>query len=770
MADTEHTLAIITEVQDRASQELDKIGQKGSEAGEKAERSLDEAAKAADRLGKEAMESGNQAAAGMEKISQSAKKAAADVDKVSQEAEENKLALTELGPAGGKAMGIVGAAAGSAGAGIGAATAAASGMEAAFIGMGASLVGAFASGGPVGLAVAGLTTSIGFLIGSAVKLDEEFQAFSDNVKADLEAVTAETKGLIDEVERLINIRRALELGRDPTAADLELSRAQELRAMEERRMKIQVERNKAASIALNLARDEVSNLRQLVAGGDEFALTQEKAAEAIETFNDRTLSAQTRVVALANAYELAGESFNEDALAALDTLGAAEGRLASALEGIEQKRRAFREEDRARELEAEAALQERLRALQDQIDLLEAADEVEALRLQRAIEMRGLTEEEKRLKQDIFDLTDRSAEISANEAERERLSLIAEQFDQRVAMLQMTTEEKQALAELEEIDRVRVDLGHEAAQILEEALARAKEIREEEAASAKERADALAAEKRARDEQKRAAETRLRTTQDVRAEQHRLRLEIEGGVEAIKEYNREQERAKLLAAGVSAEEIEKLFALRDQLEAKKELEEFERKIREEAEKAAEAEKQKAAAAKDSAASAGAEARARGGGRESDARKARRQGRLFGVTFGGGLGTDILREAARAAQDAPVTQGEQAKRARATVKPAVQEAAEEAQAAGEAGTESASALAEKLTEAADVLATLKDIFGKSDEAGEKHKEAVESNVDKMAQIVADSTVATNAKIAALEQIVKNLERIVEQANASSGVGP
>ena len=161
MADSKHTLEIVSKLKDEASGKLKAMGVAGEKAGKRTQTALKGVQVEADKSGK---------------------------------------SMLDAGQAGSKAAGIAGAGFASLSAGMAAGAATAENMEASMVSVGAAVGAAFAAGGPVGAGLALAATGMGLLIGKSKEGAKEAKALGESfVKMSAEAVAA-----IDGIDTRLN--------------------------------------------------------------------------------------------------------------------------------------------------------------------------------------------------------------------------------------------------------------------------------------------------------------------------------------------------------------------------------------------------------------------------------------------------------------------------------------------------------------------------------------------------------------------------------------
>lgn len=123
---------------------------------------------------------------------------------------KTKKSIVDAGRAGGKTAGIVGSGFSAASAGIALATASAESFEGAMVSAGGALAAGFASGGPVGLAIASLGAGVGLLVKAGRESEKIAAANKGRIADSYKAATKEVKALAREEERLLEILRGRE--------------------------------------------------------------------------------------------------------------------------------------------------------------------------------------------------------------------------------------------------------------------------------------------------------------------------------------------------------------------------------------------------------------------------------------------------------------------------------------------------------------------------------------------------------------------------------
>lgn len=723
MADVQHIVEEIVQVRDEASAKLSSIGNEGAKASKQ--------------------------------ITDGSKTASAGLANTAKEAEASKKQLIEVGPAGSKALGIVGASASSAAAGIGAATAAASGFETAMIGVGASVASAFASGGPVGAGVALLSAGIGVLIGQSIKADESFEQLKGTITSAMQSAKTEASAAANELERLVAIRRSMEGGGDGASAGREVAQKQALVKLEKELRDLQLTRNQAAYAYANAQSEAVRKAREVLATAQAFGRPIEGAGEAMEALSDSSASLESRFRLALDVMQKLGQdtgSYREK----IEALGKANVTIAEKEQAIADAKRVAQEQARIAYLEEQRVREQNVTKLKQELELLNAADDRTRKRIENERALVGLSTEEVALLAQIQKLKQDASDDAATRAERDRLEALRDQFDLRVEALTLNSEQLRQANELREIERVRKELGDEEAERLVAALEiQRTRIKEEEAAR---KAEEAAAREKAKfeAEQARTQAIQKQTLESITVELGRIKAELKGGEEGLKQYNNELERRSLLEKGISSELI-------DQLQAGREALEIAREQRAEAEKEADAKKKGADATKDAQ-------KASGGA-------TKKYGKVFGATFDGGLGSDLFASTftRKEGPSSPWAKKPKDDGGGGGESPAIKEAneavavGEEIAKIGEEATAAAAAVTKELERTQEFVRAMGKELTNVEKGADRLREAMKESVDHLAQIVADGFQRTNSMISDIKARLTSLERQVANSGAGGVAG-
>lgn len=716
-------------VRDQASAKLDQIGAKGTAASKK--------------------------------VQDGFKKVTKEQQKTSSAADQAKKSLTEVGSRGAKAMSIVGAGASSVTAALSAAQASSENSEAAFISLAASGATAFATGGPLGLAIAGVSAAIGFIVGSSKEAEEQFNALRDSTTAAMNAARDSARSAADEVERLVAARRAAEGGGDGSRAAEAVTRAQQLRDLNKELRELSRGRARAEGVLLSRAREGSRELLNRVALGKRYNVDLGDAVEAMAVFSDKSKTAHERARAISTALGLSGaetKELNQAFNVYFDSVKA----LNSKNEEIAARKKVFDEQDKAIQQELDRVLQEKIQVLQTELAIAREKDPLKRAELQFERDLVGLTKEEADLKRQIKAEADSDAGQAKLDAENRVFEILQQQHNARIEQLTLSTDQLQTLREQREVDEARKKLGDEAAERLEIALKANREQSKEKLEALKEEQKLRQETLRLQQEEKRLQETRQRATENVRLEIARIKAEIEGGVEALKEFNDEQERIELRAQGISEAEIIRLQTMRDQLEVIREQRAEQEALANEAEREASGRERSRTASRNNLPG--------GSGLKGNQS---RFGKVFGVSFGGGLASDLFARDVQAAQTSSDTFKRPPPKAAAQSQGAagpgdIGNAANEVADAGDKAADHAKKIAEFMKKAEQAMKKIERGLEQDEKAAERLRQGVTEANQTLTQLVADNATRTSAMLNSLQQQLDALRRQLEAAQAAAGV--
>lgn len=452
MADTVHTLEIKTTLKDGISGPLRKAGDEARAVGQKA-------------------------AQGMAQVEQSAQRSGR---------------AFEAAFGGGLKRGL-----GSLAIGISSAASASQGLDKNIISLGANLAGAFAVGGPVGLGVSALATGLGHLIGKATEAAERVDRLRDSLQkasqVRMDALQARWDELADldlqiEATRtgqdVGSLRTKKEIGQDRSQAELDLRNAErDIEALQK---------------ALSKTEDRSAVSRLIgIFGGTSW--NREPGREVIEA---KLTDAKSRAGAARATLDATADKSKK-----VDTLEAEKKAADERKQAADDARKA--EEEAARTAEQRRKVTEDInKEIQDQVDLLRAADERERLLVEQAHERRDVeakggdlkalavkhAEQLKDLEQKQNEEASKAAEKQAEKA-RAKAESVAEANEQLRFELDTTTATS-------EIERLRVQQARELSQARREGL----DIATLEKRHAEEMKQAIDREKQALEDKKKAQE------------------------------------------------------------------------------------------------------------------------------------------------------------------------------------------------------------------------------------------------------------------------